>query len=189
MKKKKLSKGAIVLIVGLIIIAVPVIVFLAIIISASLKTGKPVFGSRFDNDLNPKISNTQTNALVSNIKNMNSVDDCNIELRSAQYRITVDVNDSLNNEEIEKLAVDVYNEVNDELPINTYFTASSTMKMYDLSISLYNYIDEDNMIYYILTKNSTMPSYSLQCVSEALDEDLAKELRGETSSNTTDNQE
>ena len=41
------------------------------------------------------------------------------------------------------------------------------------------------MIYYLLTKNSKMDTYSLQCVSRAVDEDLAKDLRGETSSEET----
>ena len=54
--------------------------------------------------------------------------------------------------------------------------------MYDLAINVYNFVDanNENMTYYILTKNSKMEAYSLQCVSEPVDEDLAKELRGET---------
>ena len=53
--------------------------------------------------------------------------------------------------------------------------------MYDLSINVYNYIasDNDGMMYYILTKNSNMEKFSIQLVSDPVDEQLAKELRGE----------
>ena len=181
-EKKKLSKGAIVLIIGLVIIAIPVIVFLTIILSAALKTGKPIVGNRFDGDLNPAITSAQTTQLEKSIEAISGVDDCTIVLTSAQYRINVDTSDSLTSEQIEKLTVDVYNAVNSQLPVNTYFTASGSKKMYDLAINVYNFVDanNENMTYYILTKNSKMEAYSLQCVSEPVDEDLAKELRGET---------
>ena len=180
-KKKKLSKGAIVLIIGIIIITIPVIVFLGIIISAAINTGKPVVGTRFDNDLNPAITSSVTSSLEKSISNLSDVDNCTIELRSAQYRVAVDTKDNLSSEEIQELAVEVYNIVNKELPVSTYFTATDSKKMYDLTINLYNFVNgEDvNMIFYILTKNSQMEAYTLQCVSEPLDEDLAKELRGE----------
>ncbi|MBR2577525.1 MAG: hypothetical protein IKE38_01215 [Erysipelotrichaceae bacterium] len=179
--KKKMSKGAIALIIGIVIIAIPVAVFGFIILSAALQTGKPVLGSRFDNDLNPSITSAQTTSIETSVKNLSGVENCKVELESAQYRINVDTSDSMSDEDIKKLTVDVYNIVNSTLPVSTYFTASDTMKMYDLAINVYNFIDasNENMIYYILTKNSKMPAYSLQCVSEAQNEDLAKELRGE----------
>ena len=74
------------------------------------------------------------------------------------------------------------------MPVSTYFTATDSKKMYDLSINVYNYVkeDDDNMIYYILTKNSKMSDYSIQCVSEPVDEELAKDLRGENVTTTDD---
>ena len=186
-KKKKMSKGGIVLLVGIIVILIPCLIFGGILISAALKTGKPVVGSRFDNDLEPSITNSDTKTIESNIKTLSGVENCTIELKSAQYRVNVDVDDSLSDKEIESLIVDVYNEVNKTLSISTYFTATDSKKMYDLAINVYNFIDEDSdsMIYYLLTKNSKMDTYSLQCVSRAVDEDLAKDLRGETSSEET----
>ena len=184
--KKKLSKGAIVLIIGLIIILIPCLVFGGILLSASLQTGNPVVGNRFDNDLKPAIADSETKALKATIETMSGVEKCEIVLKSAQYRINVDTDDSLSTSQIESLCVDIYNAVNSKLPVSTYFTASSSMKMYDLSINVYNFIDgeSENMTYYILTKNSQMTDYSIQCVSEAVDEDLAKELRGETNITT-----
>ena len=184
--KKKLSKGAIVLIIALIVVLIPCLVFGGILLKSALQTGTPVLGSRFENDLKPAISDSDTSSLKSSIEAISNVEKCEIVLKSAQYRINVDVKDSLDSSQIESLCVEIYNAVDSKLPVSTYFTASSSMKMYDLSINVYNFIDSesDNMIYYILTKNSQMDSYSLQCVSEPVDEDLAKELRGEANIQT-----
>lgn len=185
-KKKKMSKGGIVLLVGIIVILIPCLIFGGILLSAALETGKPVSGSRFNNDLNPSISNSNTKSLETTISAMSGVESCEIVLKSAQYRVNVNTTDSLSESQIKDLAVDVYNAVNTALPISTYFTSTDSEKMYDLSINVYNYISEDDetMIYYILTKNSNMDTYTLQCVSSAVDEDLAAELRGETSNSS-----
>lgn len=176
--KKKLSKGALVLIISLIIILIPCLIFGGILISAALESGKPVDGNRFKGDLNPAITSSNTSSIKNSIEALSGVEKCDIELTSAQYRVNVDTVDTLTDKQIEDLCVDIYNIVNKELPMATYFTASSSEKMYDLAISVYNKID-DNNIYYILTKNSKMDTYSVQCVSSAVDEELASDLRGE----------
>lgn len=176
--KKKLSKGALVLIISLIIILIPCLIFGGILISAALESGKPVDGNRFKGDLNPAITSSNTSSIKNSIESLSGVEKCDIELTSAQYRVNVDTVDTLTDKQIEDLCVDIYNIVNKELPMATYFTASSSEKMYDLAVNVYNKIDDDN-IYYILTKNSKMDTYSVQCVSSAVDEELASDLRGE----------
>lgn len=176
--KKKLSKGALVLIISLIIILIPCLIFGGILISAALESGKPVDGNRFKGDLNPAITSSNTSSIKNSIEVLSGVEKCDIELTSAQYRVNVDTVDTLTDKQIEDLCVDIYNIVNKELPMATYFTASSSEKMYDLAVNVYNKIDDDN-IYYILTKNSKMDTYSVQCVSSAVDEELASDLRGE----------
>lgn len=175
--KKKLSKGALVLIISLIIILIPCLIFGGILISAALESGKPVDGNRFKGDLNPAITSSNTSSIKNSIEALSGVEKCDIELTSAQYRVNVDTVDTLTDKQIEDLCVDIYNIVNKELPMATYFTASSSEKMYDLAVNVYNKID-DNNIYYILTKNSKMDTYSVQCVSSAVDEELASDLRG-----------
>ncbi len=186
--KKKMSKGGIVLLISLIIILVPCLIFGGILISAALETGKPVVGNRFDNDLQPAITSSNTSSLTSTIKSISGVENCEIVLTSAQYRVNVDAQDSLTSSQIEDLAKKVYDAINSELPVSTYFTATDSKKMYDLSINVYNYVkeDDDNMIYYILTKNSKMSNYSIQCVSKPVDEELAKDLRGENVTTSAD---
>lgn len=176
--KKKLSKGALVLIISLIIILIPCLIFGGILISAALESGKPVDGNRFKGDLNPAITSSNTSSIKNSIEALSGVEKCDIELTSAQYRVNVDTVDTLTDKQIEDLCVDIYNIVNKELPMASYFTASSSEKMYDLAVNVYNKIDDDN-IYYILTKNSKMDTYSVQCVSSAVDEELASDLRGE----------
>ena len=176
--KKKLSKGALVLIISLMIILIPCLMFGGILISAALESGKPVDGNRFKGDLNPAITSSNTSSIKNSIEALSGVEKCDIELTSAQYRVNVDTVDTLTDKQIEDLCVDIYNIVNKELPMATYFTASSSEKMYDLAVNVYNKIDDDN-IYYILTKNSKMDTYSVQCVSSAVDEELASDLRGE----------
>lgn len=167
-----------VLIISLIIILIPCLIFGGILISAALESGKPVDGNRFKGDLNPAITSSNTSSIKNSIEALSGVEKCDIELTSAQYRVNVDTVDTLTDKQIEDLCVDIYNIVNKELPMATYFTASSSEKMYDLAVNVYNKIDDDN-IYYILTKNSKMDTYSVQCVSSAVDEELASDLRGE----------
>lgn len=183
-EKKKMSRAGLVLTVGLIIIAIPCLIFGWILLSAALETGKPIVGDRFEGDLNPAIEKADTSDLVASIKALEEVEDCTIELTTAQYRVNVDVADSLEKDGYEDLINRIYELVNAKLPVNTYFTMHDNMKMYDLSIGLYNHIGGEDMIYVILTKNSTMDVPSIQTVSQALDEDLAQKLRGETEDNS-----
>lgn len=185
--KKRMSKGGLILIIGIIIILIPCVTFGAILLKASMQTGSPVVGSRFDNDLNPAVSSSDISKLEEKIGALNGVEKCTVVLKSAQLRVNVDTKDTLSEDEIKNLTVEAYNALNSTISVDTYFTASDSKKMYDLSINVYNFISEDDtMVYYILTKNSNMTAFEVQCVSKALDEELAADLRGENVSAETD---
>lgn len=184
--KKKLSKSAIVLIISCIIIAIPVIVFLIIIISASINTGQPIIGSRFDNDLNPSITSKQEKAIVSSVKSLSGVEDCEVVLKTADFRVNVDANNDISEEGILTLAKSVYDTVNETLPVSTYFKISSDgEKMYDLSITVYNYVadntEDQNWICLTYYHNSNMDEPLEEWLSKADDEKLVDELRNGTS--------
>ena len=185
-KNRKISKGAIVLIIGIIIILIPCGIFGGILLKASLETGSPVVGSRFDNDLQPSISESDLTRIKNDVLTVYGVEECDVVLTSAQLRVNVKTKQTMEANQIEEVCERTYDKVNSVLPISTYFTAKDTMKMYDLAVNVYNMIDSgnDKMIYYILTKNSKMDTYTMQCVSKPVDEDLAKELRGETNITT-----
>ena len=184
-KRKKISTSALVLIIACIIIAIPVIIFAVIIISAAVGNGKPVFGERFKNDLNPAISESQISSVENSIKSISGVEDCEVVMTTAQFRVNIDTSDSYRDDDIKEIIESAYSKVNSELPVNTYFTMSSDgQRMYDLAISAYNYIpssnEDANWVCYVLTKNSKMDEYDVQSLSSAKNPDLAKELRGET---------
>lgn len=190
--KKKLSKSAIVLIVSCVIIAIPVIVFLVIIISASINTGKPIIGNRFDNDLTPSISSSQVKDVEESIKSLSGVEDCEAVLKTANFRVNVDGNDNMSEEEAIALAKEVYSKVDEILPVSTYFKMSSDgEKMYDLSVTVYNYIpdttEDEKWVSCVYYKNSNMAEPMEEWLSKAVDEKLAERLRnGEASSDVNE---
>lgn len=183
-KKKKLSTSALVLIIACIIILIPLVIFAAIIITASIQNSKPVFGSRFTNDLSPAITDSQISAVETNVSSISGVEKCEVVLTTAQFRVNIDTNNTATEEDIQEIVTKAYDVVGNELPINTYFKISSDgQRMYDLEINGYNYIpdtnDDPNWNSVVLTKNSKMSQYKMQTVSKAVDEELAKQLRGE----------
>ena len=180
-KKKGMSRSALVLIIGLVIILIPCCVFGGILLKSYLDSKNPVIADRFEGDLDPAITEEDIEKVRSSVSSMSGVESVEVNLTTAQFRVNVDTKDDITKEEAEALTNDVYNKVNAILPVTRYFTATETMKMYDLSISVYNKVgnDDGKMIYYLLTKNSKMEAPSVQLVSEPLDEELAKELRGE----------
>lgn len=183
--KKKLSKSAIVLIVGLIIIAVPVIVFLSILGISALQTGTPREGSRFDNDLTPTITNDQVSSIKADLETLGSVESVDVVLSQGQLRIFIDTADTLSEEQIDSMLVSAYNKVNSALPINNYFTATSTSKMYDLQINIYtspnaSEIGVDGRQYKLLHKNSTESQYGIDDMAHPKNPALAAELEGLT---------
>ena len=103
-------------------------------------------------------------------------------------KLIIQPGSSISEEEAKQLTNDAYNSVNSVLPVKTYFTATESMKMYDLTINVFNKIgnDDGTMVYYLLTKNSKMSEPGVQLVSKPLDEELAKQLRGETEAESSE---
>jgi len=180
-KSKKMSKSKLMIIIGSCIVLIPLLIFAIILISAQLSTGSPIIGNRFKGDLDPEITSSMRKDLQESIKTISGVEDCEIVLETAQFRVNVKTSATATDESAKALATTVYQKVNEKLPISTYFTSTAEKKMYDLSISVYNQLNNDDgkQIYYLLTKNSKMSEPSIQLVSKPLDENLAKELRGE----------
>ena len=178
--KRKVSKAKIVLLVGIAIILIPCLIFGWILLSAYLKTGTPIVGNRYEHALNPQITSEQLKQVESNVKGINGVENCNVELTTATMRVYADVNDSYGDDQVAEVANQVYNTVNNTLSVGTYFTRNETEKMYDLEIHVYNLDknrDQGGFSYVILNKNSNMEEPRTQVVSKALDEELAQRLR------------
>lgn len=194
-QKKRLSKSAVVLIIGILIIAIPIAIFLAILGISALQTGSPRLGSRFNNDLNPEISNSQVEALTSELKAMSSIEEVEVILAQGQLRIFVDTDDNMSDEQFDSLVTSVYSKVNSSLPIDTYFTATDTEKMYDLAINVYTKaqasdLDADSSRKYkLLHKNSMEDTYQIDDLANPKNPELAAQLQGNNEINTEEETE
>ena len=181
-KKKELDRSTVILITGLVLIAIPCLILGWILISASLDTGTPILGDRFQGDLDPAITSEQISQIETQVASEGSVDSVTVELATATLRIYVDAADSLSEEEATALSQTVYQDVTSVLPESTYFTSTSSKKMYDLEIHVYNDLSlagTEGYMYVIRTKNAAMEQAEVQTVSKPLDADLAQQLRDE----------
>ncbi len=177
-KKRKLSKPAIFLIVGIIIIVVPCLIFGGILLSSAMNTGTPIFGDRYEGDLDPAITSEDMSKIKGEIEALEGVESVDVVLPSGQLRVNINTDDSLSKDEIKELINSAYEIVKTDLPLETYFTSSDTKKMYDLAINAYNFInaEDDGMIYYELTKNAMSENEIIQLVSEPLNPELVEEI-------------
>ena len=184
--KKKLSRSAIVLITGLIIIAIPVLIFLGILGISAMQTGTPREGSRFEGDLEPAISQEHVDSLKSELAGLGSIDSVEVICSEGQLKIYIDTNDNLTEAQVDSIITNAYTKVNSKLPISTYFTATSGKKMYDLQINVYTSPtasaigDENGRQYKLLHKNSTEEAYGIDDMAHPKDPALAAELEGLT---------
>ena len=185
-QKKKLSRSAIVLIVGLIIIAIPVLIFLGILGISALNTGSPRNGSRFDGDLDPAITQEHVSELKSEIEALGNIDSVEVICSEGQLKIYIDTNDSLSEAQVDSILTNAYTKVNSKLPITTYFTSSSNKKMYDLQINVYTSPEASDIgsanprQYKLLHKNSYEETYEIDNLAQPKDPTLAAELEGLT---------
>lgn len=182
--KKKLSRSALVLIVGILIIAIPVIIFLSILGISALHSGTPRDGSRFDNDLDPTITKDDISALQGDIEGLGSFDEVKVVLSEGQLKIFIDTPDSYTEQQVDSLLTAAYNKVNSRLPITTFFTAKESKKMYDLQINVYTTAEAseiqatDSRQYKLLHKNSAEEAYGIDDMAHPKNAQLAAELEG-----------
>ncbi len=193
-EKKRLSRSAIVLIVGLIIIAIPVCIFVGILGVSALQTGSPREGSRFEGDLDPAITDSDVTALKEKLSSLSSVEEVEVIVKEGQLRIFIDTNDSLSEEQVDSILSSAYNAVNSSLPISTYFTATDSKKMYDLQINVYTSaeaspIGSSGRQYKLLHKNSAEESYGIDDLAHPKDPALAAELEGLTVTENSESSE
>ncbi len=185
-EKKRMSRSALVLIIGIIIIAIPVLIFAGILGISALQTGTPRIGSRFDGDLQPAITDNDVAALKTELSTIGSVEDVEVLLAQGQLKIFIDTVDSLSEEQIDSILMSAYNKVIGKLPVGTYFTGDDSRKMYDLQINVYTSPtasaigDENGRQYKLLHKNSTEEAYGIDDMAHPKDPALAAELEGLT---------
>lgn len=184
-KEKKKRKPNWLLRITVVVIAVPVIILAVILLLSLRDSDTPVTGSRFDDELDPAITEEDLTSLEEALV-YDNVDSIEINLISATLRINVDVSDDMGKDSIKSLAKQIYDQVDELLPIETYFTNTDETKMYDLEINVYNYIpdddddddsnDSDGQIWYILHKNASEEEYGTDTPTDVKNEEVVESM-------------
>lgn len=178
-QKKKLSKSAIILIIGIIILVIPVLVFVGILGISALQTGSPREGSRFDGDLVNEITKDDVNSIQASLETISNIDGVEVKLSEGQLKVFIDTNDSLTEEQVDAIVSDAYTKVTSKLPIATYFTTGSA-KMYDLQINVYTTAEANpNRQYKYLHKNAAEEEFAIDDLAHPKDAAVVAEARGE----------
>ena len=176
---KRVHWPLVVLIFGIILLLIPTTLVGKLLYDAFISTGQPIFGSRFDVDLNPAITTEQLDEITGVLSNHSSVDKASVNLKSATLRITVDVNDDQTPEEIQELVEGFYDQILTILDKGLYFTVVGSSKQYDLELHVFNNLnlkDEENYVYVMLNLNSTMEEPLIQLVSDPKNPEYVQEL-------------
>ena len=84
----------------------------------------PTVGSRFDNSLDPAITEEQLTKVKDALK-FDGAENVEVNLKSATLRITIDLDDKAGSSKVKSVLNDAYDKVVKILPVKTYFTLSS----------------------------------------------------------------
>lgn len=181
-KKKTISKihwPTVILILSLVLLAIPTVVIGKVLYDAFAATGTPLFGNRFEMDLDPEITQEQLTELEIKISSEALVEKVSVTLISASLRISVDVIDDITLEQLTPLATTLYSHVVTVLPVETYFKMNEKSKMYDLELHVYNSLElknDDSYKYLIFLLNSIMEEPLIQLVSDPKNPEYVQEL-------------
>ncbi|MDP2813558.1 MAG: hypothetical protein Q8N92_03830, partial [Erysipelotrichaceae bacterium] len=168
-----------ILILSLVLLSVPTVVIGKVLYDAFAATGTPLFGNRYDMDLDPAITEEQLTELKIKISSEELVEGVTATLISASLRISVDVKDDITLEQLTPLATTLYSHVVTVLPVETYFKLNETSKMYDLELHIYNSLElkeDESYKYLIFLLNSIMEEPLIQLVSDPKNPEYVKEL-------------
>lgn len=166
-----------------IIIMIPVVIVGYVLLTSMGGQNRPVEGSRFSKtDLDPAITDSSISSLETSLTSIDNVEKASVDLLSATLRVHLDLVDSATDDVANQALDSAYNIVNDQLPIDTYFTNKDGSKMYDLEIDSYNYLIDDThtadgWTYLKLTKTGASKEPVTDNMTTAKDPELASQLK------------
>ena len=176
------KKPHIVLGLVIVILFIPIVILAAILVSSLEDSSQPVVGSRYQNELDPAITEENITSLE-NALVFDGTDSVQVNFKTARVAILIDTNDDMSADSINNLIQQAYAKVNEVLPIETYLTNRSDgenyVKMYDLQIDAYNVISGDNQIHYVLTKTGAQDEPLLELVSSPKNEEVANDVQNQ----------
>ena len=185
-KIKIKKKPPVILILLLIIILVPCTILGAVLLQSLEDSSKPVVGSRYEESLDPAITEEQLTQVQTALEGFDGVEKIEVNLKTARLAILINTKDDMNNDGIKKIIQQAYAKVNEILPVGTYFTnkelinettnETSIVKMYDLQIDAYNVVEGDNQIHYVVSKTGAQEEELLQLISSPKDKEVANDV-------------
>lgn len=170
--RRKISFGGYVLLISLVIVVIAGSAFAWILYGAISEKGKIIVGNRFLLELDPSIEAAKVAEVKTAIEAETFVVKTSVNLKSATLRIMVQVKSELSDPELTAAILKIKDDVNAIVPIETYFTSTPDVRMYDLEIQVYNSdtalsTDTFTYHYFILVKNGNMLTWQIQDVSVA----------------------
>ncbi len=163
--------------ISFVMIAIPVGFFIWILVTASQEGSSPVLGDRVTSEVAVEITDESLTTIANDIEDLENVESYEVNLTAQTVRITLDVTDTLTEEEMLEITTQAYEIVDSYLPIASYFTATEELNEYDLEIYAYTNLDDEEGIILILYKNSTLESYYTQTLTTAVNQSTADELQ------------
>ena len=162
---------------------IPVVIVGYVLLTSLGGQNRPVEGSRFSKkDLDPAITDDNISTLESALSNIENVEKVSVNLLSATLRVHIDLIDSATDDVASAAINSAYSVINEQLPIDTYFTNKDGSKMYDLEIDSYNYLIDDThtadgWTYLKLTKTGASDGPVTDNMTVAKDAELSNQLK------------
>lgn len=183
-KKFKIHQPHIMLWFAIILIILPILYVGSTVMTAISEQGQPVEGSRFsEGDLDPKIEDSDIQALIEDMKGIENVEDVSGNLLSSTLRVQLDVADNLNENQVKDITKKAWEVVKKNLPVDTYFTNHDDVKMYDIEVDVYNFIvddtpehSQDKQVYIKAVKNAGAKKCHFDYMTKPKDAKLVKEI-------------
>lgn len=160
------------------VILIPILIFGGILVRDSLNKGKPVIGSRFDNELEHKITDEHLKQIDEKIAE-DMILKKEVELRAATVRVNIEVSAELSKELMQQLGERVYASIDEIVPIETYFTNSENNKQYDLEINIHNDVEDwstDDFVYLQIMRNGGMEKETYTFLTDAKNPEWKEEV-------------
>lgn len=174
--KFKFTFSNIVFALGIAFVLIPSLVIGVILLQSSLQTGNVIAGNRFNNDLQPEITNELIGLTEDAVNSLGNVTVDEINLKAATLRITLVIPTGLTDENKLDVIQDTMDKVNGVVPFTEYFTATDSKKMYDLEVNFIDQVGDTRTTFIQVVKNANMDNWVLQDMLMPVNPVLAQEL-------------
>ncbi len=161
---------------GIAFVLIPSLVIGVILLQSSLQTGNVIAGNRFNNDLQPKITEELIGLTEDAINTLGNVSVEEINLKAATLRLILVIPTGLDEKNKLEIVQKTMDKVNGLIPFTDYFTATDTKKMYDLEVNFIDKVGDTSTTYIQVVKNANMDTWSVQDLFMPVNPVLAKEL-------------